>query len=152
MTTSRFWSLACPLACLLIAGTANAQAAGTCPTLPADSDLHWEQLDGPDFTFCKAVRASDGSQAFAVMLGSDSPFQPQRGNRAEEAVIDGQRLNWYRSEIASDPNAIIRESLVKLDRDHVAHITLQAASEQQKNEVMRQVEALRFAAPLLSSN
>lgn len=152
MISSRSRWLACPLACLLLAGTAHAQTAATCPTLADDSGLRWEQLDGPDFTFCKAIRSSDGSQAFAVMLGSESPFRPNRSDRAEDVVIDGHVLRWYRSEVASDPNAIIRETLVELGRDRVAHITLQASSQEQKDEVMRQVEKLRFQAPLLSSN
>lgn len=152
MTSSMTRVLACVLACLLPAAWASAQSAGHCPTLPADSGLHWDQLDGPDFTFCKAIRTADGTQAFAVMLGKDSPFKPSRADRAEESVIDGHAQRWYRSEVASNPDAIIRETLVELGRDRVAHITLHASSQAQKDEAMRQVEALRFQPALLTSN
>jgi hypothetical protein len=87
-----------------------------------------------------------------VIIGRDSPFRPSRGNRAEEAVIDGRGVHWYRGEIAADPNAIVRETLIELDRNHVAHITLRADDEEQKAAAMRQVEALRFQNALLSRN
>jgi hypothetical protein len=144
----RLW----PLACLLLAGGAFAQSTGDCPSMAADSGMAWEKLDGPGFTYCKAIRNDDGSQAFAVMIGRDSPFRPRRGDRAEEAVIDGRGVHWYRGEIAADPNAIVRETLIELDRNHVAHITLRADDEEQKAAAMRQVEALRFQNALLSRN
>jgi hypothetical protein len=141
-----------PLACLLLAGGALAQPVGGCPMLPADSGVHWDKLDGPGFTYCKAIRTDDESQAFAVMIGRDSPFKPRRGNRAEATTINGREVAWYRSEIAADPDAIVREALVELGRNHVAHITLRAESEEQKLAAMRQVEMLRFQDALLSSN
>ncbi len=134
----------------LVPMTALAQSAG-CPELPPASGLKWEQMAGPDFVFCRAVRG-DGSEAFAVTISGDSPFEPSRRNRAEEGSVAGQGIYWYRSEIASDPDAIARETLVELDADQVAHISLRAASEEQKAEVMRQIGALRFGDARLSSN
>ncbi|MGI8560007.1 MAG: hypothetical protein ACR2J7_00895 [Luteimonas sp.] len=147
-TSFRLW----PLACLLLAGGAFAQSTGNCPSMAANNGMAWEKLDGPGFTYCKAIRSEDGSQAFAVMIGRESPFRPRRGDRAEQAVIDGHGVHWYRGEIAADPDAIVRETLIKLGRNHVAHVTLRADSEEQKAATMRQVEALRFQAALLSSN
>jgi hypothetical protein len=148
MTSFRFW----PLACLLLAGGAWAQSTADCPAMAADSGMAWEKLDGPGFTFCKAIRSIDGSQAFAVMIGRDSPFRPRRSDRAEPALIEGRQVHWYRAQLAADPDAIVRETLVELGRNHVAHITLRADSEQQKAATMRQVEALRFQGALLSRN
>jgi hypothetical protein len=54
--------------------------------------------------------------------------------------------------VASNPDAIIRETLVELGRDRVAHITLHADNPAQKEQAMRQIEALRFQPALLSSN
>lgn len=144
--TIRSSRLALPLACLLLAGAgaAHAQALPDCPALPADGGLEWDRLDGPGFTFCKAIRTTDGSQAFAVMLGSESPFKPVRSKRAEEGVIDGRAVRWYSGEIAANPGAIVRETLVELDRNQVAHVTLRASSEEQKDAALRQVQALRF--------
>ncbi len=130
---------------------APAQAAATCPGLPDGTDLKWEQLAGPDFVFCRALRG-DGSEAFAVTLSAESPFEPNRRNRAEHANVGGQSGYWYRSEIASDPDAIARETLVELGAGQMAHVSLRAASEEQKAQVMRQVESLRFADARLSSN
>lgn len=144
----RLW----PLACLLLAGGAFAQSTSDCPSMAANSGMAWEKLDGPGFTYCKAIRNEDGSQAFAVMIGRESPFRPRRGDRAEQAVIDGHGVHWYRGEIAADPDAIVRETLIELDRNHVAHITLRADDEEQMTAAMRQVEALRFQGALLTRN
>lgn len=141
-----------PLACLLWAGTAYAQSTVDCPTLPADSGLAWDRLDSADFTFCKAIRASDATQLFAVMIAEDSPFRPNRGDRAEPTVIDGREAHWYRSELAGSPDILVRETLIELDRDRVAHISFRAADEEQLAQTIRAVEGIRFEGTRLSSN
>ena len=40
---------------------AYAQTSAACPTLPVDSGLQWEKLDGPGFLFCKAL-GDDGRE------------------------------------------------------------------------------------------
>lgn len=148
---------ACQTAVLLAAlasfGAAAQESPGACPSLPANAGLQWETLDGPGFLFCRALRADDGSEAFAVTISADSPFEPKRGNRAEEGSIAGQPGRWYRSEIAGAENTIARETLVELDSGNVAHISLRAGSEAQLQGVLQQVSGLRFAADQrLSSN
>jgi len=140
-----------PLACLLAAGAAQAQSAGECPLLPADADLSWSAMTGDDFVFCKALR-EDGDEVFAVMISKDSPFDPRRADRAEKAVIDGHEMRWYRGEIASAPNAEVRETLIELDDGRVAHISLRANSEEELTDALDQAQALRFRGPQLSSN
>lgn len=140
------------LPCLLAAGAAQAQSAGECPMLPSDSGLTWRQLDGPDFTFCKAIRISDESEQFAVMLSSQSSFDPQRRNRAEESSIDGHPIYWYRSEIASSPDVQVRETLIELADGRVAHISLRAADQTALNSALQEAESIRFRGPQLSSN
>lgn len=141
-----------PLACLLWVGMAHAQSPVDCPTLPADSGLAWDKLDSADFTFCKAIRGSDARQVFAVMIAEDSPFKPNRGNRAEESVIDGHEAHWYRSELAGNPDMLVRETLIELDRDHVAHISFRAANQEELAQAIRAVEGIRFQGTRLSSN
>lgn len=139
------------LAVLALAPLAvSAQTVATCPSLAGNSDLHWERLDGPGFVFCRALRG-DGSEAFAVTISASSPFKPSRNHRAEAASIAGQDGYWYRSEIAGQ-TVIARETLVDVDDDTVAHISLQAADEAQKARAMEQVGALRFQDARLSSN
>src|SRR5690606_33559013 len=117
-----------PLAAWLFPLGAMAQTASRCPELPAACGLSWQVMDGPDFTFCKAMRDGDGSQAFAVMLRPESSFRPDRSLREQEMVIDGHEVRWYRSELALEPDAIVRETLLELGRDSTAHITLRASS------------------------
>ena len=137
---------------LLSPSLASAQAQRDCPLLPADAGAAWERLDTADFTFCKAIRASDGRQVFAVMLAGRSPFRPERSDRAETAMIDGRDSQWYRTEVAGMPGLRVRETLLQLDRDHVAHISVRADSDAALAEALRTVEGLRFAGTLLSSN
>lgn len=140
-----------PLACLLGPGPARAQSASTCPALPAASGFEWQKREGPGFIFCKAVRA-DGSEAFAVTVSASSPFKPRRGDRAEDSAIDGRNVTWYRGEIASAPEELVRETLVPLPGGNVAHISLRAGSEQALQGIYRQLQDLRFEQTRLSSN
>lgn len=130
-------------AMLLAAGSVHAQSGIDCPTLPAGSALAWEKLDGAGYTFCRAIRDSDGQQVLAVMITSEAPFRPRRGNRTSEAWIDGAENWWYRSEV-SMPGVEVRETLVELDRKHVAHISLRGGSEQDLSQAMSLAESLRF--------
>lgn len=136
---------------LLLSGTARAQSAMGCPRLPASTGLKWESSTGPDFVFCRALRA-DGSQAFGVYLGEDSPFEPKRRNRTETDTIDGQSVYWYRSEVATRPDIEVRETLLELDDGREAHIFFEAAPGEPLANTFRMVQQLRFGATALSSN
>ena len=138
-----------PLAALLASPVAVAQSAN-CPELPAAAGVSWEAVDGPEFTYCKAMRASDGSQAFSVMLRPDSDFRERRSLREGDAVsIDGHEVYWYRGEV---PNAIVRETLVEVDDENTAHIVLRASSDEQLAETQRIAEGMRFHDIRLGSN
>lgn len=131
-------------AMLLAAGSVHAQSGSDCPTLPAGSELTWEKLDGAGYTFCKAIRDSDGHQMLAVMITTETPFRPRRGNRAEAARIDGSQNWWYRSEVSGMVGVEVRETLVELDRSHVAHVSLRGRSEAELSQAMSLAESLRF--------
>ena len=107
---------------LLAAGSAQAQSGSSCRTLPPASGMSWEKLAGSDYTFCKAIRDSDSQQLLAVMITGEAPFRPRRSNRTEETKIDGNPTWWYRSELSGTVVLEGRESMLELDRDHVAHI------------------------------
>ncbi len=143
-----------PLACLLAIGAAQAQAADECPQLPTDSGLSWKAMAGDDFVFCKAIRDSDAGEVFAVTIARESPFEPKRVDRAEQATIDGHEAYWYRGEIASAPDAQVRETLIELGDGRVAHISLRADSAAELGEALKDAESVRFGAPgpQLSSN
>src|SRR3546814_5580830 len=74
------------------------------------------------------------------MIATDSPFDPRRSNRGEETVIDGHETHWYRGEIASAPDAQVRETLIELDDGRVAHISLRAASEAELADALQQAQ------------
>src|SRR3546814_14179543 len=101
--------------------------------------------------FCKALRDS-GEEVFAVMISADSPFDPRRSNRDEETVIDGHETHWYRGEIASAPDAQVRETLIELDDGRVAHIPLRAASAAARADPLQQAPTTRLPGPPLTTN
>ena len=151
-TTRRLLPLfGCVLA-LGVSAAAHAQSAPACPQLPADSGLGWEQRGNDAFLICSAV-TSDGSEAFGLSVSADSAFQPRRGNREERGVVAGQDVRWYRAEVATQPEVLVRETLVELDRDRVAHIWVRTQSEELLQSRMSLVERLEFAdSPRLTSN
>lgn len=138
---------------LALAAGAQAQSTGAagCPQLPADSGLAWQHKATPTSDFCRALRA-DGSEAFGLFIANESPFKPRRADRAEEASIDGRQVQWYRSELAAQPGVESRETLIELPGGRVAHVWVQAKSEQQLTEALGQANNLRFRAAQLSSN
>lgn len=140
-----------PMAALLVAPFASAQSV-SCPELPASAAgaLSWERVDGPDFAFCKAMRDTDGTQAFAVMLRADSQFRARRNLReGDEVVIDGHEVYWHRGEV---PNGIVRETLIELDRNSTAHIVVRARSEDELADALRIAGELRFRDARIGSN
>lgn len=133
-----------PLLAALLLCAVPAQALATCPMLPAGAGLVWQRINGPDFMFCKAIR-DDGQQVFAVRVSADAVFKPRRTQRAEASVIDGQEVHWYSRQDPFEPQAVIRETLVEIDDDHIAHIILRASSEAELAQIRRTAEGMRFA-------
>ena len=145
----RISGLASAAGLLLFAGIAQAQSTSPCPHLPASSGLTWTHQAGPDFDFCKAMRA-DGTQAFGVFIGEESPFEPKGSNRAETGTIEGRGIYWYRGEVAGDPNVQVRETLVELADDRVAHIWMKARNPQELAREMALAQGLRFSDSRIS--
>jgi hypothetical protein len=137
-----------PLAMLLASPLAFAQS-GSCPELPAGTGMSWEKQEGPDFTYCKAMR-DDGHQAFAVMLRPDAQFRTRRSHReGSEVLIDGHQVYWYRGDV---PRGIVRETLLELDRNATAHIVVRAENEAELADSQRIAQGMRFRDGRLGSN
>ena len=125
-------------ACLLLsaglwAGSTHAQSAPwtnfeECPGFPpATADiLRWEAMRLPDMVLCRAIIQDGGAEAFALTISRESPFKPRRTDRAEESILNGRELNWYRSELPSQPNLLIRETLIPVAENRVVHVSLRA--------------------------
>jgi hypothetical protein len=132
------------LALIALAGMAHAQStSGPCPALPADAGLTWETKTAGDTQFCRAIRA-DGSEAFGLYIAAQTAFKPSRGNRAEEASIDGHDTRWYRSEIAGQPGLQARETAIELPDGRVAYLWIQAKSSDELTQALTQTSALKF--------
>lgn len=132
-------------ALLAMGSYAHAQATTTCPTLPADSGLTWETKTAGGSQFCRAMRA-DGSEAFGLYIAAQTPFKPNRGDRAEEVKIDGRDTYWYRSELAGQPDVQARETAIPLSDGRVAYLWIQARSKDDLAGAITQASAMRFQA------
>ena len=118
----------------LWAGTASAQTDGQnefadCPAFPADTaeSLRWEVLRVPGMLFCRALRIDDATEAFALTVSKESPFKPRRGDRAEVASLNGREVQWYRGEVPNEPNVLIRETLIEINKNLVIHVFMRAS-------------------------
>ena len=128
--TALMW-LAC--AAWLWTGAASAQTADQeafpgCPVFPAEiaESLRWEAMRVPDMLLCRAIRTDDASEAFAMTLSRESRFRPRRSDRAEVANLNGREVQWYRGEVPNEPNVLIRETLIKVDKNQVIHVFMRA--------------------------
>jgi hypothetical protein len=86
-----------------------------------------------------------------VMLRADSPFRERFSLREERATIDGHEIRWYRGVLPGD-DAMVRETVIELDDDLTAHITVRVDTAQQLAESLRLAEGLRFGDTRIGSN
>ena len=152
MSDFRRLASACVFALAAVSTAAHGQQAAPCPSLPADAELAWQRLDGAGFTFCKAVPVAGGEPVFSVTLSRESTFKPRRGDRLQQAVVDGHPVHWYRGEVSGAQAVEVRETLVELSPQQQAHISLRASSDESLATALRLAESLRFDDPRFSSN
>jgi len=125
--TVRFFS-----AVLVLGACANAfaQQAVQCPSLPANSGLHWDQQTQSDFIVCKAT-TEDGRTVLNMMLsGRDPGLALNRPLRAEKGEFGGEAMYWYKLDMGGRdvPGLESRRiSVVKLDKNRYAQIWIDAA-------------------------
>jgi hypothetical protein len=139
--------LSTAVAGLLLAGTAPhvaAQNATACPSLPPDADLSWNILRTDTALLCRAIRGDNGQEAFALTLSQKSPFKPDSNFREERGVLQGEKFWWYRGEIAGRPKELVRETLVKLNRDQVAHVFIRTEDPATLGRYQGIVQGLQF--------
>ncbi|MFT4198292.1 MAG: hypothetical protein QM601_10375 [Pseudoxanthomonas sp.] len=123
---------------------APAFAEPGCPLLPAGSGLQWQLSSGSGLTICKAVDAA-GNRVLGVMLtGKEPELNQPRRNRAEKATIAGQEVRWYRTEIANQPGAQDRLTMVELGPDRYAQIWVYAPDADTAAQRVRLASQLDF--------
>jgi len=144
----RTWLL--PFA-LLSVGAASAQSPSQdpltdCPPLPQDAQpaLRWETIRAPEMLFCRALVVDDNSEAFALTISPESPFRPRRSDRAEEMTVNGRQVQWFRGQLPNEPNVLIRETLLQLSEERVAHVFMRATNP----EILASRQQLVLTLPL----
>ncbi len=133
---------------LLAAGSAQGQDAAACPQLDASTGLTWEYRGGNGADFCRALRA-DGSEAFGMYISRNPTFSPNRinrSNRKESDTMGGREVQWYRAELAGQPDVQARETLVKLDDGRSAHVWLQAESTGELEDAFKVTRRIDFSS------
>ncbi len=128
---------------------APAQTSPECPLLPPDAaTLRWDVLRTDSALLCRAVDRDTGKEAFAVTLMRKSPFRPDSALREEQGTIQGERVWWYRGEIAGRPNLLVRETLVKVGKDQIAHVFIRTSDADALGRYQNVVQGLQFGGGL----
>lgn len=128
---------------------APAQLSPECPLLPQDAaNLRWEVLRTDAALLCRALDRESGKEAFAVTLTRKSPFRPDSALREEQGTIQGERVWWYRGEIAGRPNILVRETLLKVDKDQIAHVFIRTSDAEALGRYQNIVQGLQFGSGL----
>jgi len=146
------------LSVLLVAGlasaslTAQAQTTPMCPAMPPQATgLEWSMLITDSAVLCRAIDRTTRVEAFAVTMARKSPFRPDSAMRAEEGKIEGEKIWWYRTEIAGRPNELVRETLVKVGRDQVAHVFIRTENKDTLSQYQGIVQSLQFSGSGLAA-
>jgi hypothetical protein len=137
-------NLLLPVALLLLAGAAQAQAEEVCPVLPAGAGLTWRHLQGPDFDVCYAVDAESEEDVFGIYLGFHPAVQLGVDHRSEKGVVGTHEVTWHRT-TGSTSSAYARETLITLgEHGYQAHVWVSAATVQEEKETLSLLEQIRF--------
>lgn len=141
----------------LFSASAWAQAAPSCPTLPASAGLQWEQRADASFIACKAITA-DGRQVLNVMLTSRDPkIRLERRLREEESTFSGEEIYWYKLDLGGQETtpamASRRITVVELGDDQYAQVWINADSAQELSSMISLAQQLdvRAASAQLSA-
>lgn len=135
-----------PALSFAVSFVASAQQTSVCPPLPADAtDLHWVTLRTDSVLLCRALRRDSGEDAFAVTFSRKSPFRPNNRLREGQGQISGERIWWYRGEIAGRPDELVREALLELGRNQVAHIFIRTNDKAELNRYQAIAQNLQYA-------
>jgi hypothetical protein len=128
MKYTRLVWLACLWTGFAAAQTAATDAAARCPALSEEmaKALRWDAMQIRDMLLCRALLNETGAEAFAMTISEESPFRAKRALRAESGILDGREVQWYRGEVANEPDAQIRETLIELEDERLVHIYLRA--------------------------
>ena len=129
------------------AQTVASDPANDCPALPEalSTTIDWNERRFPGIVQCSALAREGGTELFALTISAESPFKPRRGDRAEKGTLaNGEELQWYRGELASDAEAEVREALLRIAADRVVHVFLRAENPATLAERQRMVLLLPF--------
>lgn len=124
------------------AGCANAQTDAATPCPAASADFKWTDFQVGDMLLCRAVD-DQGKELFALTISPGSPFRPQPSDRAENGVLGGVELQWYRTEVPM-PDVIVREALIEIGGERKMHIFVRALDAETMAHRQRMVEALEL--------
>jgi len=149
-------TIRCISAALLLAaccGSAFAQQAEQCPTLPAGSGLHWDEQAQSGFIVCKAS-TEDGRTVLNMMLTQRDPDMAfSRALRAEKGSFAGESLNWYKLDMGGRdlPGLESRRiTVVKLDKNRYAQIWIDAADTTELGSLQNLTQTLNLNSSALA--
>ena len=136
------------LLCLsLTAATAHAQSTAQCPSLPAASNLQWQEQATGDFLVCRAT-TSDGREVLSLMLtGNDPDLRFPRALRQEKDSFAGEEIYWYLPDLGGqEPPGFAdrRVSVVKINKNRYAQLALYPGNSEERAGLQQMIRSMNL--------
>ena len=127
--------------------SAHAQSAPKCPSLPAASNLQWQEQATGDFLVCRAS-TRDGREVMSLMLtGNDPDLRFPRALRQEKDSFAGEELYWYLPDLGGqEPPGFAdrRVSVVKIDKNRYAQLALYPGDSEERAGLQQMIRSMNL--------
>lgn len=90
------------------------------------------------------MSTESGEEVFALTISPASPFKSRDRDRAEQGMLNGKQVQWYRGELPSSPELLIRETLIQLRQERVVHIVVRTTDAETLAKYQQLVLSLPF--------
>lgn len=142
------YATAAVLLCLsLSALSASAQTAAQCPSLPATSNLQWQEQVAGDFLVCRAT-TSEGREVLSLMLTRNDPdLRFPRALRQEKDSFAGEELYWYLPDLGGqEPPGFAdrRVSVVRIDKNRYAQLALYPGNSEERSSLQQMIRGMNL--------
>jgi len=125
----------------------HAQSAPKCPSLPAASNLQWQEQAAGDFLVCRAS-TGDGREVLSLMLtGNDPDLRFPRALRQEKDSFAGEEIYWYLPDLGGQQPpgfADRRVGVVKLDKNRYAQLALYPGDSQEREGLQAMIRSMNL--------
>jgi len=140
--------LATSIVLLLQALAGAAVQDGSCPVLPANSEMRWDYQQIGDIGVCYAIEMPSGERSFGIYLGERPRMEPSADKVVGKGIVGGHHVTWHKlSEryFFPEPPRFSQEALIEIDpAGQYAHVWVTASSLGQFERRLSVLERIQF--------